>query len=44
MTIDEAEHDKSFSDLSNIIPKWVINLEKFYDLKDNFKQNTNYKT
>ena len=44
MEIDEAEHDKSLFNLSNIIPKSVINLEKFYDLQDKFKQNTNCKT
>ena len=44
MAIDEVEHDKSLSDLSNIIPKSVINLEKFYNLQDKFKQTTNYKT
>ena len=44
MEIDEAEHDKSLFDISNIIPKSVINLDKFYDLQDKFKQMTNYKT
>ena len=44
MTIDEARHDKSLSDRSNIIPKSVINLEKFYDLQDKFKRTTNCKT
>ena len=44
MAIDEVEHDKSLSDISNIIPKSVINLEKFYDLQDKFKQTTNCKT
>ena len=44
MAIDEAEHDKSLYDISNIIPKLVINLEKFYDLQDKFKQMTNCKT
>ena len=44
MEIDEVEHDKYLSDLSNIILKSVINLEIFYDLQDKFKQMTNYKT
>ena len=44
MEINEAGHDKSLSDLSNIIPKSVINIEKFYDLQDKFKQTTNCKT
>ena len=35
MAIDEADHEKSLSDPSNIIPKSVISLEKFYDLQDN---------
>ena len=29
MEIDEDGHDKSLSNISNIIPKSVINLEKF---------------
>ena len=44
MEIDEAGHYKSLSDISNIIPKSFINLEKFYDLEDKFKQTTNYNT
>ena len=31
MEIDEADHEKSLSDPSNIIPKSVISLENFYD-------------
>ena len=42
--IDEAGCDKSLSDISNIIPKSFVNLEKFYDLQDKFKQMTNYNT
>ena len=37
MAIDEADHEKSLSDPSNIIPKSVISLEKFYDLQDKFR-------
>ena len=37
MAIDEADHEKSLSDPSNIIPKFVIILEKFYDLQDKFR-------
>ena len=37
MSIDEADHDKSLSDISNITPKSIINLEIFYDLQDKFK-------
>ena len=47
LAIDETEHDKSLSDLnfpSNLIPKLVINIEKYYDLQDKFKVNPNYKT
>ena len=44
MAMDEDEHDKYLYDISNIITKSVINLEKFYDLQDKFKQKTNYKT
>ena len=44
MAIDEAEYDKSLSDISNIIPKSGINLEGFYDLQDKFKRMTNYNT
>ena len=29
---------------SNLIPKSVINLEKYYNFHDKFKGNTNYKT
>ena len=43
MVIDEADHENSLSDPSNIIPKSVISLEKFYDLQDNFRQTTNCK-
>ena len=44
MAIDEADHEKSLSDPSNIIPKSIISLENFYDLQDKFKQTTNCKT
>ena len=44
MDIDEADHEKSLSYPSNIIPKSVISLEKFYDLQDKFRQTINYKT
>ena len=37
MAIDEADHEKFLSDPSNIIPKSVISLEKFYDLQDKFR-------
>ena len=42
--LSEIDHEKSLSDPSNIIPKSVIILEKFYDLQDKFRQTTNYKT
>ena len=32
MAIDEADHEKFLSNPSNIIPKFVISLENFYDL------------
>ena len=32
MAIDEANHEKSLSNPSNIIPKFVISIEKFYHL------------
>ena len=41
---DEADHEKYLSDPSNIIPKFVISLEKFYELQDKFRQTTNCKT
>ena len=44
MAIDEVEHDKSLSDVSNIFPKTVIKLERFYDLQDKFKRTTKCKT
>ena len=44
MDIDEVDHEKSLYKTSNIIPKSVINLEKFYDLQDKFRQTTNCKT
>ena len=44
MEIDEDGCDKSLSDISNIIPKSFVNLEKFYDLQDKFKQMTNCNT
>ena len=44
MLIDEADHDKSLSDISNITLKSIINLEIFYDLQDKFKWMTNCKT
>ena len=47
LAIDEAEHDKSLSNVnfpSNLIPKLVINLEKQYDFQDKFKGNPNCKT
>ena len=44
MAIDEADHEKYLSDPSNIIMNSVINLEKFYDLQDKFRQMTNCKT
>ena len=37
MAIDETDHEKYLSDLSNIIPKSFISLEKFYDLQDKFR-------
>ena len=37
MAIDEADHEKSLSNPSNIIPKSFISLEKFYDLEDKFR-------
>ena len=42
--IDEVEHENYLSDNtfpSNLIPKSVLNLEKFYDLQDKFKGNPN---
>ena len=44
MAIDEADHEHYRYDPSNIIPKFVIGLEKFYDLQDKFRQTTNSKT
>ena len=44
MAIDKANHEKSLSDPSNIIPKSVISLENFYDLQDKFRQTINCKT
>ena len=44
MAINETDHEKSMSDPSNIIPKSIIILEKFYDLQDKFRQPTNCKT
>ena len=44
MEINEVGRDKSLYNISNIIPKSFINLEKFYDLQDKFKQTTNCKT
>ena len=44
MAIDEVDHENSLSDPSNIIPKSVISLEKFYNLQDKFRQTTNCKT
>ena len=47
LDIDEDEHEKYLSDPnfpSKIIPKSVINLEKYYDLQDKFKGNPNCKT
>ena len=37
MAIDKEDHEKSLYDPSNIIPKFVINLEKFYNLQDKFR-------
>ena len=36
MAINEVDHEKSLSDPSNIIPNFVISLEKFYDLQYKF--------
>ena len=44
MAIDEADHEKSLLEPSNIITKFVIRLEIFYDLQDKFRQTTNCKT
>ena len=44
MEINEVGRDKSLYNISNIIPKSFINLEKFYDLQDKFKQITNCNT
>ena len=44
MAIHETDHEKYLSDPSNIIPKFVIILENFYDLQDKFRQTTNCKT
>ena len=47
VAIDEADHDKSLSDpnfLSNLIPKSIINFERYYDLHDKFNNTTNCKT
>ena len=41
MAIDEADHEKSLSDPSNIIPKSVISLDKFSYLQDKFRQTIN---
>ena len=42
--IDEFNHENSLSNNnfpSNLNPKSIINLEKFYDLQDKFKGNPN---
>ena len=44
MSIDEGEHKKTFSDISNIILKSVINLENFYNLQYKFRKTTNCNT
>ena len=44
LAIDKADHEKSLSNPSNIIPKSVISLDKFYDLQDKFRQTINCKT
>ena len=44
MAIVEANHEKSLSDPSNIIPKSSISMEKFYDLQEKFRQTINCKT
>ena len=44
MSIEEANHEKSLSNPSNIIPKSIIILENFYDLEDKFRQTINFKT
>ena len=43
MAIDEVDNKKSLCDPSNIIPNFVISLEKFYVLQDKFRQTINYK-
>ena len=43
-SMDEVKHEKSLFDNtfpSNLIPKSVLNLEKYYDLQDKFKGNPN---
>ena len=44
MVIGKANHEKSLSNPSNIIPKSIISMEKFYDLQDKFRKTTNCKT
>ena len=47
VAIDEANHDKSLSEpnfLSNLIPKSIINFERYYELHDKFNNTTNCKT
>ena len=47
VAIDGVEHDKYLSKHgfpSNLIPKSIINMEKYNDLHDKFKGNPNYKT
>ena len=42
--ISEPRSLESTSDLVNSIPKFVVRLEKFYDLHDKFRKSVNCKT
>ena len=47
VAFNEDDHEISLSDPnfpSNLIPKSILNLEKYYDLHDKFKRKTNCKT
>jgi hypothetical protein len=44
MVIPDPRSLESSSDMVNLIPKYVVRLEKFYDLQDKFKKSVNCKT
>ena len=44
MVIPDPRSPESSSDMVNSIPKYVVRLEKFYNLQDKFKKSVNCKT